>query len=108
LRFLAGLAGALGLTVLLGFLAFLVLVLLVAGRGLDQVGGRPLPWIALQALAVLAAGTGVALLPTLAQRWRVLRCGERAQLACLAAAVALFLPWMRYWHLLWLPPWLPF
>ncbi len=103
LRFLASLSGALGLAVVLGLLGFLVLVLLVAGRGLDHVGGRPLPWIALQVLAIFAAASGVALLASPVQSWRGLSRGERAQFAFVAAALVPFLPWMGYWRLLWLP-----
>ncbi|MDQ3856220.1 MAG: hypothetical protein M3281_07495 [Chloroflexota bacterium] len=90
------------LVVLLGFFAFLVAVLLFAGKGLDQVGGRPVPWIVLEALATLTAALTVALLGSMILMPGKGRLGrsERARLGTLAVTAVLFLPWMLYWNLL--------
>jgi hypothetical protein len=89
----AGLATALGLTVYgLG-----VMVTLRPGPVL---AGRPLPWLALQALAFTAAGAaGVLVVRLLATRRRRDR-RPSLRLVLLLAVSALLLPWAAYWGLL--------
>jgi uncharacterized protein len=88
----AGLASTIGL---LGYLFYLM----AAGRSPDPgpiLAGRPLPWLALQGLAVAAAiATAVA--------WRRAASasrGERVRLGLLLTAGTVFLPWAIYWGLL--------
>lgn len=90
----AGLAAAFGPVVYLFYL--------VAGAAPDPgpvLGGRPLPWLILQALAVAAVvaavGTAVA--------WRraaPVPRGERVRLGLLVAAGAAFVPWGLHWGVL--------
>ncbi|MCP9976759.1 hypothetical protein [Actinomadura madurae] len=90
----AGLAAAFGPVV--------YLLYLVAGSAPDPgpvLGGRPLPWLILQALAVAAvvaaAGTAVA--------WRraaPVPPGERVRLGLLIAAGAVLVPWGLHWGVL--------
>jgi hypothetical protein len=91
------LAGA-GLTAVVGCLVYLGLVLTSRGRQFDpgpMIAGRPLPWLALQALAVVAAGAAVALG---VRTWRRRAGGPRTVL--LLSAGAVFVPWAGYWGLL--------
>ena len=92
----AGFAATIGL---LGYLFYLM----AAGRSPDPgpiLAGRPLPWLALQGLAVVtvtaAIGTALA--------WRRaaanLPQGERIRLGLLLTAGTVFLPWAFYWGLL--------
>ncbi|WP_200871927.1 alpha/beta hydrolase family protein [Actinomadura welshii] len=90
----AGLAAAFGPVVYLFYL--------VAGSAPDPgpvLGGRPLPWLILQALAVAAvvaaAGSAVA--------WRraaAVPPGERVRLGLLIAAGAVLVPWGLHWGVL--------
>jgi hypothetical protein len=60
-----------------------------------MIAGRPLPWLALQALAVVAAGAAVVLG---VRTWRPGAGGPRTVL--LLSAGAVFVPWAVYWGLL--------
>ncbi|MFI6292701.1 alpha/beta hydrolase [Nonomuraea sp. NPDC050790] len=60
------------------------------------VAGRPLVWLALQALAVLALVAAVITVPAA----RRARGSERVRLAVLLTGAAAFLPWALYWGLL--------
>ncbi|WP_242900597.1 alpha/beta hydrolase [Actinomadura terrae] len=91
----AGLASALGLLVYLFYL-------MAAGRAPDPgpvLAGRPLPWLALQGLALAAVAGGVATAVAWRRAGAVAR-GERVRLGLLLGAGAVFLPWALYWGLL--------
>jgi hypothetical protein len=60
-----------------------------------MIAGRPLPWLALQALAIVATCAAVAF----AAR-TVRRGGDGSRDALLVAAGAVFVPWAAYWGLL--------
>jgi hypothetical protein len=94
------LAGA-GIVAVLGL--FVYLVHLISGSAPDPgpvLMGRPLPWLALQGLAVttVVAGLGTAV------AWRgagaSVPAGERVRLGLLLTAGAVFVPWALYWGLL--------
>lgn len=89
-------------------LLFYVFYLMAAGRYPDPgpvLAGRPLPWLALQGLAVAAVAAGVA---TAAAWWRAaggeaggsVPVGERVRVGLLLAAGAVSVPWAVYWGLL--------
>ncbi|HEX6472000.1 MAG TPA: prolyl oligopeptidase family serine peptidase [Streptosporangiaceae bacterium] len=95
------LAGA-GLLAPLGTFVYLF-YLVAAGRSPDPgpvIGGRPVPWLALQGLAAAAAAAAAA---TAAAWWRArraVRAGERVRLGLLLAAGAVFVAWAFSWGLL--------
>ncbi|GAA4059501.1 alpha/beta hydrolase [Actinomadura miaoliensis] len=91
-----------------GFLAviglfFYLFYLMAAGRSPDPgsvIAGRPLPWLALQGLAVAATVSCVATTVTWRRAAATLSRGEHARLALLVIAGAVFVPWALYWGLL--------
>ncbi|MFC4053759.1 alpha/beta hydrolase family protein [Actinomadura syzygii] len=92
----AGLAAALGLP-------FYLFYLMAAGRAPDPgpaLAGRPLPWLAVQGLAVadVAAAAGTAV--TSLRAAGAVPVGERVRLGLLVTAGAVFIPWAVYWGLL--------
>jgi hypothetical protein len=91
------LAGA-GLVAVPGCLLYIGSVMTSRGDAFDpgpMIAGRPLPWLALQALAVVATGAAVALG---VRTWR--RGGDGPRTAVLLSAGAVFVPWAGYWGLL--------
>jgi dienelactone hydrolase len=89
---------AAGLAVVLGWPAYLAHLQAAGGRTIDLgplLAGRPLPWLALQALAVVA----VVALAVLGAR-QVRGDGDRARSAVLLGTGAVFVPWALYWGLL--------
>ncbi|MEV4057378.1 alpha/beta hydrolase [Amycolatopsis sp. NPDC049688] len=85
---------ATGLLAVLGFLGVDVLIQLTMGRSLGPVVlGRPLPWLALQLLAV---GAVAATIGTAVAWWR----RRSLRLGVLLAGGVLFVPWALYWGLL--------
>jgi dienelactone hydrolase len=85
---------ATGLLTVLGFVVVDVLIQLSLGRNLGPVvGGRPLPWWALQllSLGVLAAAIGTAM-----AWWR----HRTPRLTATLASGVVFVPWAVYWGLL--------
>ncbi|MGW2217395.1 alpha/beta hydrolase family protein [Nonomuraea sp. NPDC001684] len=89
-----------GLVAALGGFAYLFYLMSTGGK-LAAPGpmllGRPLVWLALQAVAV---ATVVATVPA-ARTWRRERAtGERVRLGLLVAAGVAFVPWAFYWGLL--------
>jgi uncharacterized protein len=93
------LAGA-GLVTVLGGLTYLGSLLMSRGGALDpgpMIAGRPLLWLALQGLAVVAVGAAVALA---VRTWRSGGGGDRPRTALLLVAGAVFVPWAAYWGLL--------
>ncbi len=103
---------AAGLVAVLGTLSYLtVLTATRGGRTVDPgplLAGRPLPWLALQALAVVTVVAAVRLAAGLVRdRARVssgpgaVRSGgERLRPAALLVAAAVFVPWALHWGLL--------
>jgi hypothetical protein len=84
--------------VVLGWPAYLAHLQAAGGRTIDLgplLAGRPLPWLALQALAVVA----VVALAVLGAR-QVRGDGDRARSAVLLGTGAVFVPWALYWGLL--------
>lgn len=95
------LAGA-GLSAAVGLL-FYVFYLMAAGRYPDPgpvLAGRPLPWLALQALAAAAVGAGAATAVAWGRAGGSVPAGERVRLGLLLAAGAVFVPWAVHWGLL--------
>ncbi|GAA2069986.1 alpha/beta hydrolase [Actinomadura alba] len=91
-----------GLAAVIGVF-FYLFYLMAAGRSPDPgpvFAGRPLPWLALQGLAVAAIAAGIAT----AVAWRRTAArvprGERVRLGLLLSGGAVFLPWAFYWGLL--------
>jgi dienelactone hydrolase len=93
---------ATGLATTVGLLLYLFFMLATAANLIGPVlGGRPLPWLLLQLLAV---ATVVATVAT-AVAWRRHRrdltgAASHARLGVLLAAGLVFLPWAAYWGLL--------
>lgn len=96
----ARLISAGGPTVVLGGFAYLFYVVMTGGKLSSPgplVAGRPLVWLALQALAVAV----VVATPVTALAWRRVGArGERVRLGLLLAGAAAFIPWAFYWGLL--------
>ena len=85
---------ATGLLATAGFLVVNVLVMVSQGKGLGPVViGRPLPWLAVQLLAVAAV---VATIVTAKAWWR----NRTPRLTLLLAGGVLFVPWAVHWGLL--------
>lgn len=85
------------------FAPVVYLLYLAAGRAPDPgplVGGRPLPWLALQLLAVAAVAAGIATAAAWRRAGRTVPAGERVRLGLLVAAGAAFVPWALHWGLL--------
>jgi pimeloyl-ACP methyl ester carboxylesterase len=92
------LAGA-GLGAVLGTLGYLGWLMATRGRTVEpgpMLAGRPLPWLGLQALAVVAVAAGVAL--ALRRRRTGATAGSGTGLLLTAGVV--FVPWALYWGLL--------
>ncbi|TQS27757.1 S9 family peptidase [Microbispora sp. KK1-11] len=92
--------GATGLVAVLGSFAFLFYLLMTGGK-LAAPGpvllGRPVVWLALQALALTTVAASVRTV----RAWRRAGTrGERVRLGLLLAGGAVFLPWSLYWGLL--------
>ncbi|MER5268599.1 alpha/beta hydrolase [Actinosynnema sp. NPDC002837] len=92
---------ATGLLSVLGLFGYLGHLASSGARSLGPVVlGRPLPWLALQVLAVaVVAATAV----TATRAWRAradLRAGHRVRLGLLVAGGVLFVPWAVHWGLL--------
>ncbi|WP_346112308.1 alpha/beta hydrolase family protein [Nonomuraea maheshkhaliensis] len=96
----ARLVSAGGLTAVAGGFAYLFYVVMTGGK-LSEPGpllaGRPVVWLALQAVAV---ATVVATALTAARWRRAATRGERARLGLVVAGGTLFVPWALYWGLL--------
>ena len=76
---------------------------MAAGRTPDPgpvLAGRPLPWLALQGLAVAAVTAALATAMAWSRAAANLPRGERVRLGLLLSARAMFVPWAFYWGLL--------
>ncbi|WP_367137360.1 alpha/beta hydrolase family protein [Saccharothrix sp. HUAS TT1] len=96
-RWLVG-AGSVGVLGLFGYLGHL------ASTGAKSLGvvvlGRPLPWLALQ---VVAVGAVAALVVTAVRGWRVrdeLTVAQRVRVGVVVGGGVLFVPWAVHWGLL--------
>ncbi|MEV4178697.1 prolyl oligopeptidase family serine peptidase [Nonomuraea sp. NPDC049709] len=96
----ARLVSAAGLAALAGGFGYLFYVIMTGGKlsvpG-PLLGDRPVVWLVLQGLAVVAV---VATVLTAARWRRVAERGERVRLGLLLAAGVAFVPWAFYWGLL--------
>jgi hypothetical protein len=63
-------------------------------------GGRPIPWLILQLLAVATTAATLATAVAWRRQHRNLTTGHHVRLGLLLAAGVLFLPWAAYWGLL--------
>ncbi|WP_433479423.1 alpha/beta hydrolase family protein [Spirillospora sp. CA-142024] len=86
-----------------GFGPVVYLFYLVAGNSPDPgpvLGGRPLPWLILQGLAVAAVAAAVATAVAWRRAAAAAAPGERVRLGLLMAAGAVLVPWGLHWGLL--------
>ncbi|MEW9552948.1 alpha/beta hydrolase family protein [Nonomuraea sp. NPDC050783] len=99
----ARLVSAGGLVALLGGFSYLFYVIMTGGKLAAPgplLAGRPVAWLALQAVAVVTVAATVVAAAT-AGRWRRGAArGERARLGLLLAGGTVFAPWALYWGLL--------
>ncbi|MEV4110552.1 alpha/beta hydrolase [Nonomuraea sp. NPDC049695] len=89
-----------GIVTMAGGFSYLFYAIMTGGKLAAPgplVAGRPLVWVALQAISVV---TLVAAVMTALRLRRVAGCGERTRLGVLLAGAAVFLPWALYWGLL--------
>ncbi|WP_329054430.1 alpha/beta hydrolase [Amycolatopsis sp. NBC_01488] len=85
---------ATGLLTVVGFVVVDVLIQVTMGKGLGPVlGGRPLPWLALQ---LLSLGAVAAAIGTAVAWWR----HRTPRLGVVLAGGVVFVPWAIYWGLL--------
>ncbi|WP_232668739.1 alpha/beta hydrolase family protein [Pseudonocardia sp. TRM90224] len=87
-----------GLGAVLGCLLYLGFVMTSRSGAFDpgpMIAGRPLPWLALQALAVTATGAAIALAVRIGRHG-----GGGPGAALVLCAGAVFVPWSVYWGLL--------
>ena len=99
-RFARGLAFA-GLAAILGFVGYFgFLTFTAASAAGPVVAGRPIPWLALQALAVAACLSTVLLAATWRSTTRASTGVERSRIGILLLGGAVFVVWAAYWGLL--------
>jgi uncharacterized protein len=92
---------ATGLATTVGFLLYLLFMLVTAANVIGPVlGGRPIPWQVLQLLAAAAVAATVAAAVAWRRQRRSLTGASHARLGVLLAAGLVFLPWAAYWGLL--------
>ncbi|MEV0233313.1 alpha/beta hydrolase [Nonomuraea sp. NPDC050786] len=96
----ARLVSAGGLVSVLGGFSYLFYVIMTGNKLAAPgplVAGRPLVWVALQAISIVTLGAAGM---TALRLRRVAGRGERTRLVLLLAGAAVFLPWALYWGLL--------
>jgi hypothetical protein len=92
---------ATGLATTVGFLLYLFFMLATAANLIGPVlGGRPLPWLLLQLLAVATVVATVATALAWRRHRRDLTGASHVRLGVLLVAGLVFLPWAAYWGLL--------
>ena len=92
---------ATGLTTTMGFLIYTFFMMATAANIIGPVlGGRPIPWLILQLLAVATVAATLATAATWRRQRRNLTRAHHVRLGLLVAAGLLFLPWAAYWGLL--------
>lgn len=110
-RWARRLAGA-GLTAMIGFICYLNFLIFTGASAVGPVvAGRPLPWITLQVLSVVATYSTLALAVSWLGLWSVRgvatrvrgaerRIAERAWAVVLLTSGVVFVAWATYWGLL--------
>jgi len=97
----ARLLAATGLTTTLGFLMYALFMIVTAANIVGPVlGGRPIPWLILQLLAVATVAATFTTALAWRRQHRNLTGAQHVRLGLLVAAGVLFLPWAGYWGLL--------
>lgn len=89
-----------GLAAMVGFAVYFALVLAMGGAFGPVIGGRPLPWLALQLLAVAACACAALLAVTWWTNRAALPPRDRVRQGVLLAGGATFMLWAVYWSLL--------
>jgi dienelactone hydrolase len=90
-----------GLATALGLLLYVYFLLETAGTIVGPVvTGRPVPWLVLQLLAVVAIASAIATAVALWRDQHDMSRGSRARLALLLAGGLVLVPWAVYWGLL--------
>ena len=99
-RYARWLAGA-GLAAVLGFVYYFGFLMFTEASAVGPVlAGRPLPWLALQALALTTGASTLALAVSWWSARTEVRGAERVRIGILLAGGAVFIPWAAYWGLL--------
>lgn len=97
----ARLLSAAGLAAVLGFVGYFGYLMFTAASAVGPVvAGRPLPWLALQALAVGACASALALAAAWWSSRAEIGVTETARMGALLAGGAVFAAWAAYWRLL--------
>ncbi|RJL34632.1 alpha/beta hydrolase [Bailinhaonella thermotolerans] len=99
----ARLVSAGGLTVVTAGFGYLMYVVMTGGKLAAPgplLAGRPVIWLALQALAVAVGVAAVLTVLALRRRRAALPRGERVRAGLVAVAGLVFIPWAAYWGLL--------
>jgi uncharacterized protein len=92
-----------GLVTILGFVFYFGLLVMTAASAVGPiVAGRPIPWLALQALSVATCAFTVLLAAAWRSSLKVLPAADRARAGVLLAGGTVFAAWAAYWGLL--PP----
>jgi uncharacterized protein len=90
-----------GLATILGFICYFGLLIVTAASMVGPiVAGRPVPWLALQALSVAACAFTVLLAASWWSSPKVLAGVDRMQAGVLLAGGTVFAAWAAYWGLL--------
>jgi dienelactone hydrolase len=89
-----------GTAALLGFVCYFGFLVFTSASAVGPVvAGRPLPWLALQALAVAACGSTVLLAASWSSARKALTGADRARIGVLLAGGVVFVAWAAYWGL---------
>ncbi|HEY3010349.1 MAG TPA: hypothetical protein VGJ63_20125 [Micromonosporaceae bacterium] len=97
----ARLLAATGLTTTVGFVMYALFMIVTAANIVGPVlGGRPIPWLILQLLAVATVAATLSTAVAWRRDHRNLTRAHHVWLGLLVAAGLLFLPWAAYWGLL--------
>ena len=90
-----------GLASILGFVFYFGLLVMSAASAVGPiVAGRPIPWLALQALSVATCAFTVLLAASWRSAPKVLTSADRARTCVLLAGGTVFAAWAAYWGLL--------
>jgi uncharacterized protein len=90
-----------GLASILGFVFYFGLLVMTAASAVGPiVAGRPIPWLALQALSIATCALTVLLAASWRSSPKVLVGADRARAGVLLAGGTVFAAWAAYWGLL--------
>jgi uncharacterized protein len=90
-----------GLAAILGFVGYFGFLTFTAASAVGPVAaGRPVPWLALQALAVAVCASTVLLAASWRSSIKASTGAERARISVLLVGGVVFLAWAAYWGLL--------